>query len=147
MYQVESANVIKSTLGKVNALCFTFLIPPTQPTHAYSCTFAVEECHPYPRQVCDTIYKKHCEKVLPNHIIAIIITIIINTIIAIIITIIITTIIIIIIIIILIITHCEKVPDKKCELVVKENCVQKCENAYWCKICPDPEDPYYYQNK
>jgi hypothetical protein len=39
--------------------------------------------------------------------------------------------------------HCEKVPDKECHLVVKENCVQKCENIYWCKICPDPEDPYY----
>ena len=64
-------------------------------------TVSAQECHPYPRQVCDTIYKKHCEKV----------------------------------------------PDKECELVVKENCVQKCENAYWCKICPDPEDPYYYQNK
>ena len=89
--------------------------------------------------MCDTIYKKHCEKVPPNPIIAIIITIIITTIIAIIITIVITF--------ILILTHCEKVPDKKCELVVKENCVQKCENAYWCKICPDPEDPYYYQNK
>ena len=83
MYQVEFANVIKRKLGKVDALRLTFLIPPTQPTHAYSCTFAVEECQPYPRQVCDTIYKKHCEKVLPNHIIAIIITLIINTIIAI----------------------------------------------------------------
>ena len=39
--------------------------------------------------------------------------------------------------------HCEKVPEKNCEVVVKENCVQKCENAYWCKICPDPKDPYY----
>ena len=81
--------------------------------------------------MCDTIYKKHCEKVPPDHII----------------TTIIATIITIFLILILIITHCEKVPDKKCELVVKENCVQKCENAYWCKICPDPEDPYYYQNK
>ena len=62
---------------------------------------SVEECHPYPRQVCDTIYKKHCEKV----------------------------------------------PEKECHLVVKENCVQKCENVYWCKICPDPKDPYSYQNK
>ena len=82
VYQVESANVIKRKLGKVDALRLTFLVPPTQPTHAYSCTFAVEECQPYPRQVCDTIYKKHCEKVLPNHIIAIILTLIINTIIA-----------------------------------------------------------------
>ena len=29
VYQVESANAIKRNLGKVNALCFTFFIPPT----------------------------------------------------------------------------------------------------------------------
>ena len=41
--------------------------------------------------------------------------------------------------------HCENVPDTDCELVTKEKCHQQCENVYWCKICPDPEDPYVYQ--
>lgn len=38
-----------------------------------------------------------------------------------------------------------QVPEKECHTVTKEKCHQECHNAYWCKICPDPEDPYFYQ--
>ncbi len=31
--------------------------------------------------------------------------------------------------------HCRNVPNKQCKTVPKEACAQKCENAYWCKVC------------
>ena len=31
--------------------------------------------------------------------------------------------------------HCQNVPNKQCKTVPKEACAQKCENAYWCKVC------------